>query len=508
MDNTVDQTPSQAPSQASFQPSRLNFGSGEQARGADNRELRAAAAFGRRAQRDRNRTRRGTPLPDRTHYGHQPGDDGYVSSDEENAVPPVEAMSHTIAKAIAEGLRGGAARSSDWKRKADYKRAMDAVKQRADNIKHKLGDGVISDAAFFHQLRNTVQGEDFRQAVRYAESVTSELGADRPPAEGLVSGEAYDNMVRGYMIEHHSKSYLDASRAALLQSVSQHDDESGARYKLRELQRYKGVEYLFKDRSVGERERANLQADFVAAWIQGLLDEQTVQSLATGCDYARLDGKPWSLTVAANKAAAHERRDKSPRKRVRTPVVPHHSQTPADDTTARLDALQATIASMQATAPVAPHHSQAPADDTAGRLDALQATIASMQAATPVAPQHSQTPTADTPARLDTMQSTLLAMQAAMAAQMAKNGQGGATQAAPPYPPPVCRTCQERGEDPYHTQTKCPHAVCHVCDQVGHTGAKCTLPCPGCQQTSYVDGKRHRPGCFRIPTRRKQQRRS
>ena len=117
----------------------------------------------------------------------------------------------------------------------------------------------------------------------------------------------------------------------LLQTVAQVDGETGAAYRLRELQRYKGVEYLFADPAVGDRERKVMYEQFVAAWIFGLLDTELAESLAEKYEAAKLDGDPWKLDAVTNKVTARERLSASPQKRRTGPrktLAPHHSQTP------------------------------------------------------------------------------------------------------------------------------------------------------------------------------------
>ena len=165
-----------------------------------------------------------------------PGDDGYESSDVEG--PETDAVG---ANAVYRGIARALTETQDqgtWKAKADYKRALDAVDKRARNIRHSLNsaDGIVGDAAFWSQLRDTIQGDDFRQAVTYAETLTNELGEQRPAAEGTVSALQFDAMVKGYMTEHHTPNYLDVARDVLMETVCQADGETGAAYRLRELQ--------------------------------------------------------------------------------------------------------------------------------------------------------------------------------------------------------------------------------------------------------------------------------
>ena len=254
------------------------------------------AAKARQQQRDRIRQSWGTPIPARENV-MAPGDDGYESSDVEGPdvdVIGANAVVRGIARALAESADKRPQDQGTWKAKADYKRALDAVYKRARNIRHSLNsaDGIVGDAAFWSQLRDTIQGDDFRQAVVYAETLTNELGEQRPAAEGTVSALQFDAMVKGYMTEHHTPNYLDVARDVLMETVRQTDGETGAAYRLRELQRYKGIEYLFKDPSVGERERKVMYTEFVAVWIRGLLDADLAGSLAEKYEASKLEGEP------------------------------------------------------------------------------------------------------------------------------------------------------------------------------------------------------------------------
>ena len=208
-------------------------------------DMNVLIAKARQQERDRIRTTWGTPVPDRDNMP-APGDDGYESSDVEGpprAVVEEEAIdASSVLQNVARALTENAGQGT-WKAKADYKRALDAVDKRARNIRHSLdsADGIVGDAAFWSQLRDTIQGGDFRQAVVYAETLTNELGEQRPAAEGTVSALQFDAMVKGYMTEHHTPNYLDVARDALMETVCQADGETGAAYRLRELQRYKGI---------------------------------------------------------------------------------------------------------------------------------------------------------------------------------------------------------------------------------------------------------------------------
>jgi hypothetical protein len=448
--------------------------------------LNVIVARARQQERDRIRGMFGTPIPDRTNVA-APGDDGYESSDVEG--PETDAVgANAVLRGIAQALAANADKrpqvqldQGTWKAKADYKRALDAVDKRARNIRHSLNsaDGIVGDAAFWSQLRDTIQGDDFRQAVVYAETLTNELGEQRPAAEGTVSALQFDAMVKGYMTEHHTPNYLDVARDVLMETVGQTDGETGAAYRLRELQRYKGIEYLFKDPSVGERERKVMYTEFVAVWIRGLLDTDLAGSLAEKYETSKLEGEPWKLETVVNRVTARERNTSSPTKRKLAPpkvVAPHHSQTP----------LQAGVGSQAPAAADPTTHAVIAAAVQAAVTRSQDQANAKMEAAIAAAMTKATT---------------------ALEAAMLKNEQGGGLTPAPPAypsarpsPPPVCRTCERDGNDPHHSYAQCPHYKgCYLCGGRGHYKHQCTAPCPDCGQTSVVNGKRHAIGCPRVP---------
>ena len=446
------------------------------------------AAKARQQQRDRIRQSWGTPIPARENV-MAPGDDGYESSDVEGPdvdVIGANAVVRGIARALAESADKRPQDQGTWKAKADYKRALDAVDKRARNIRHSLNsaDGIVGDAAFWSQLRDTIQGDDFRQAVTYAETLTNELGEQRPAAEGPVSALQFDAMVKGYMTEHHTPNYLDVARDVLMETVCQADGETGTAYRLRELQRYKGIEYLFKDPTVGERERKVMHTQFVAAWINGLLDTALAESLAEKYEASKLEGDPWKLETVVNRVTARERNTSSPTKRKLVPpkvVAPHHSQTP----------LQAGVGSQ---APVA-------ADPTAHAAIAAAVQAAVVQSQDQVSARMEAAIQAALTSAITTLAKTLSSDEQYNGPSHPPVGEGSYAKATT-----VCRMCEANGDDPYHPHAEChTYKGCYICGQTGHFDAQCTTPCPDCGQASETDGKRHMRGCSRLAKKRRRQ---
>ena len=92
---------------------------------------------------------------------------------------------------------------------------------------------------------------------------------------------------------------------------------------------------------------------------------------------------------------------------------------------------------------------------------------------------------------------------------------GGGAPQRPGPPPPLpgqhgtqriinCRVCEQSGADPNHEYKHCPqYGGCGVCDQKGHYGSECSLPCKDCKQASTIKGRRHQINCPRVPQLRK-----
>ena len=69
-------------------------------------------------------------------------------------------------------------------------------------------------------------------------------------------------------------------------------------------------------------------------------------------------------------------------------------------------------------------------------------------------------------------------------------------------PPPMpCAYCTRRGQDANHEYKHCQHYVgCGICKGPGHYSKECVLPCPGCGQASLIQHRRHKQGCYKMPS--------
>ena len=70
-----------------------------------------------------------------------------------------------------------------------------------------------------------------------------------------------------------------------------------------------------------------------------------------------------------------------------------------------------------------------------------------------------------------------------------------------PPPPMPCGQCTRRGQDANHEYKHCQHYVgCGICKAMGHYSKECILPCPGCGQAGLIQQRRHKSGCYKMPT--------
>jgi len=284
----------------------------------------------------------------------------------------------------------------------------------------------------------------------------------------------------------HGHQYLNETKDALTASTNlvQGPKELGDAYFRRANSQHEAVSYIWEHPDVGQRERALLKSDFLAAWIKGLRDEKQSRKLLIGHEEGRLGGEEPDHAKIVAKVTAAERVNK------------RHTDDRQERPSKKVDRGDSGEAATTACLAAALVQQQT----------VFQGILASQLA--PLNNINSQIPPPPGPPPRNffgTPKPPPGPPASASNGAFQKNHPNG--RGASIGAPDFCRFCQQRGLQANHGRELCPFRVqpgtCDKCGDSNHSGAECPKPCLCCGKATPLNTRiRHERSCPRIPVKR------